>query len=92
MLKLVATSQFRKDYKRIKKQGKNLSLLKNIINQLIAEQTLPPENRDHSLSGKHTGYRECHIQSDWLLIYKQDKDNLILTVSRTGSHAELLKM
>ncbi len=76
----------------MKKQGKNLSLLKNIIDQLLLEQTLPPENRDHHLSGKYTGYRECHIQSDWLLIYKQDNENLILTVSRTGSHAELLKM
>lgn len=76
----------------MKKQGKNLSLLKNIIDQLLLEQTLPPENRDHYLSGKYTGYRECHIQSDWLLIYKQDNENLILTVSRTGSHAELLKM
>ena len=47
---------------------------------------------DHGLSGKYTGFRECHIQPDWLLMYKQDKDKLILTTLRTGSHADLLKM
>ena len=92
MLTLNATTQFRKDYKRMKKQGKNLSLLEFVIGTLLKEEPLPEKHHDHGLSGKYTGFRECHIQPDWLLMYKQDKDRLILTTFRTGSHADLLKM
>lgn len=92
MLVLNATSQFRKDYKRMKKQGKDLSLLEGIIDLLLAEAPLPQKHRDHALSGKYAGFRECHIQPDWLLMYKLNKDRLILTAFRTGSHADLLNM
>lgn len=92
MLGLNVTSQFRKDYKRMKKQGKDLSLLEGVIDLLLAEDKLPQKYRDHALSGKYAGFRECHIQSDWLLMYKLDTDRLILTAIRTGSHADLLNM
>ncbi len=92
MLQLNVTTQFRKDYKKLKKQGKDLALLEAIIDKLLAQEPLLPKNHDHALSGKFKGMRECHVQPDWLLMYKQDDERLILTAFRTGSHAELLKM
>lgn len=89
MLTLKTTSKFRKDYKRMKKQGKNMSLLKIIINDLLAEEILDPNYHDHPLSGNYAGFRECHILPDWLLIYAIDYDQLLLTVSRTGTHSDL---
>ena len=89
MLKLETTSQFRKDYKRAKKRGYNLSLLEEILQLLLAEKTLPERCYDHALTGSYVGFRECHILPDWLLIYTADKGRLILTASRTGTHADL---
>lgn len=89
MLKLVTTSQFRKDYKRIKKRGYKLTLLEKIINTLLAQKTLPAKYRDHPLSGDWSGYRECHILPDWLLIYRIEENLLVLTLSRTGTHSDL---
>ena len=92
MLHLETTSQFRKDYKLMKKRGLNLRLLEDILNKLIREEPLETRHRDHALIGNYRGLRECHIQPDWLLIYAIDKGRLILTASRTGSHADLFKM
>ncbi|OFR96340.1 MULTISPECIES: type II toxin-antitoxin system YafQ family toxin [Rothia] len=92
MLHLETTSQFRKDYKLMKKRGLNLRLLEDILNKLIREEPLETRHRDHALTGNYRGLRECHIQPDWLLIYAIDKGRLILTASRTGSHADLFKM
>lgn len=89
MLTLVTTSQFRKDYKRVKKRGYDMSLLENVIDLLLNEQPLADRYRDHSLSGNYIGFRECHILPDWLLIYAIDKNCLILTASRTGTHSDL---
>lgn len=91
MLKLVTTGQFRKDYKRVKKRGYNMRLLEYVIDTLLAEQTLEERYRDHGLSGDYAGFRECHILPDWLLIYTIDKGELILTASRTGTHADLFQ-
>lgn len=91
MLKLVTTGQFRKDYKRIKKRGYNMKLLEEVINTILKEQTLEERCRDHSLAGNYVGFRECHILPDWLLIYAVDKDKLILTASRTGTHSDLFR-
>jgi mRNA interferase YafQ len=82
--------QFKKDYKRCLKRGLNVQRLLQIIADLAAEKKLPASNKDHALAGDYAGYRECHIQGDWLLIYKADGDNLILTVTRTGTHSDLL--
>ena len=92
MLHLETTSQFRKDYKLMKKRGLNLRLLEDVLDKLIREEPLETRHRDHALTGNSRGLRECHIQPDWLLIYAIDKGRLILTASRTGSHADLFKM
>ena len=89
MLSLKTTTKFKKDYKRMKKQGKDLSLLKMVIDDLLAEKILPEKNRDHALIGNYLGFRECHIQPDWLLIYAVDHGQLVLTASRTGTHSDL---
>ncbi len=89
MLKLVATAKFRKDYKRIKKRGYDLSLLEDVLDQLLQEKTLEQKYRDHALIGNYIGFRECHIQPDWLLIYAVSESELILTASRTGTHSAL---
>lgn len=90
MLTLAVTGQFRKDYKRLKKRGCDMSLLAEVIDALLAEEPLQERCRDHSLSGNYAGFRECHVRPDWLLIYSVDRGRLILTASRTGTHAELL--
>lgn len=89
MLKLVVTTQFRKDIKRMKKRNSDMGKLQIILNKLINEEPLEASYRDHPLVGNYIGFRECHIEPDWLLIYFIDKDQLILTVSRTGSHSDL---
>ncbi|MCI8884516.1 MAG: type II toxin-antitoxin system YafQ family toxin [Dorea sp.] len=89
MLELVTTGQFRKDYKRVKKRGYDISLLEEVIDLLLNNQPLDERYRDHSLIGNYEGFRECHILSDWLLIYAVDKEQLILTASRTGTHSDL---
>lgn len=90
MYQLTTTTQFRKDYKRIKKRGYDLAILEGVLDTLLAGQPLAEKHRDHALQGNYKGFRECHIQPDWLLIYAIDGDQLILTASRTGTHTELL--
>ena len=85
------TSRFKKEYKKAQKQGLDAALLKNIISLLANGEKLPDENRDHPLSGDWKGYRECHIQPDWLLIYKVQNDILVITLARTGTHSDLFK-
>ena len=89
MLDLVMTTQFRKDLKRINKRGKDLSLLKDVLQTLREEQALEEKYHDHALTGNYIGFRECHIQPDWLLVYAINKEELILTAARTGSHSDL---
>lgn len=83
------TSKFQKDLKRLKKRGCDLSLLTDVIKQLANGQPLPPKNRDHSLTGNFEGCRECHVSPDWLLIYEVYQDELLLYLTRTGSHSDL---
>lgn len=82
------TSVFKKDYKRVQKRGYNIDLLKGIIAELADGKELPPKNKDHALTGDWEGYRECHIQSDWLLIYRVIDNKLILSLTRTGTHSD----
>lgn len=89
MLEIFYTTQFKKDFKRAKKQGKDISKLISILSILQKQEQLPELHRDHNLTGNYLGFRECHITPDWLLIYKVDEDKLILTLVRTGSHSEL---
>ncbi len=89
MLTLETTSQFRKDYKRIKKRGYDLKKLEIVIDALLSGIPLDAKFRDHALSGNLSRYRECHIQPDWLLMYRIENERLILVVNRTGTHADL---
>ncbi len=81
------TTQFKRDYKRIKKHGKRLERLREVVQQLAAGQPLEDRYRDHPLLGGYRGARECHIEPDWLLIYEVTEEELVLI--RTGSHADL---
>lgn len=83
------TSQFKKDFKLAVKRGLNIELLQDVVLKLAQGKTLPQLNKDHELSGKWSGFRECHIQPDWLLIYYIEEDVLVLTLTRTGSHSDL---
>ena len=83
------TTTFKKDYKMAMKRGRKLELIDKVITTLALGENLPNENRDHDLHGYWKGYRECHIQPDWLLIYKIEKDILVLTLTRTGTHSDL---
>lgn len=85
------SSKFKKEYKKALKQGLDTSLLKRVVTILANGEKLPEENRDHSLSGDWKGYRECHIEPDWLLIYKLHNDILVMTLARTGTHSDLFK-
>ena len=89
MLTPVYTRQFERDLKRIRKRGKNLEKLKIIVRTLLAEEALDPIHRDHKLIGNWQGRRECHIESDWLLIYKYEMDRIIF--ERTGAHSDLFR-
>ena len=83
------TTQFKKDYKLAMKRGLDIGLLESVISDLAMGIPLPEKNRDHPLSGNWAGHRECHVLSDWLLIYRIEGDVLVLTLSRTGSHSDL---
>ena len=89
LLELKKTSQFRKDLKRVVKRRLDIDLMDEIIQTLRERKPLNPKYRDHALTGDYAGFRECHIQPDWLLIYMVDGKNLILTASRTGTHSDL---
>ncbi|MDY2788592.1 MAG: type II toxin-antitoxin system YafQ family toxin [Atopobium sp.] len=88
-LKLSMTSQFKKDYKKAKKRGFPLSELQMVIDKLCSEEQLEARYRDHALIGDYSGFRECHVRPDWLLIYAINQGRLILTAARTGTHSDL---
>lgn len=89
MLNLQPTAQYRKDRKRAIKRGLSMNLLDDVLQILVEEKPLEPKHRDHALTGRYAGFRECHVEPDWLLIYAVDKGNLILTAARTGTHSDL---
>ena len=86
-MRLSQTNQLKKDIKRHQKRSKDLSKLKEVIDLLLEKKPLPPKNRDHQLSGEWSGHRDCHIEPDWILIYKILEDELRL--ERTGTHSDL---
>ena len=86
---IVWTTRFKKDYKLAMKRHLDIELLDDIIRALSRGETLPEKNRDHELSGDWAGHRECHIQPDWLLVYRIEDDVLVLTLARTGMHSDL---
>lgn len=88
MYKVDWTSRFKKDYKKIAKQGK-AKILDSVIEKLESGVALEAKFRDHALQGIYKGFKECHIEPDLLLIYKKQDDILVLTCLRVGSHSEL---
>lgn len=88
-LEIIPSNQFRKDLKLAQKRGYDLDKLKKVITSLANGEQLDPKYRDHFLTGNFGGFRECHIQPDWLLIYQIDGEHLFLFLARTGTHSDL---
>lgn len=91
MLDIEYTTQFKRDLKLVKRQGKTLNKLQEIMLRIQEELPLSPKLKDHPLTGNWNGHRELHIDPDWLLIYKINSIKAILTFVRTGSHSDLFK-
>ncbi len=89
MLTIKYESTFKKDFKRVVKRGYQISLMETVIDMLANEIPLPPKYKDHPLAGNYADCRECHITPDWLLIYRKNDRELILTLTRTGTHSVL---
>ncbi len=89
MLKVVLSNQFKRDLKLAANRGYDLDLLDWVVTELANGAQLPEKYRDHGLTGKYAGFRECHIQPDWLLVYRIDEEDILLFLSRTGSHSDL---
>ncbi len=83
------TNRIGKDLKLLARRGKDMSKFETVVNMLAAGECLPESYRDHCLTGDWHGYRDCHIEPDWLLLYCIDGEALILELTRTGSHADL---
>lgn len=89
MLRIVPSNKFKKDLKLAVKRGYDIKLLENVVNRLANEEPLDPKYKDHTLLGDYSGFRECHITPDWLLVYQVINDELVLFLSRTGTHSDL---
>jgi mRNA interferase YafQ len=89
MYEIVLTTRFKKDLKLAIRRGYDMDLLDEVVTTIADGNPLPDKNKDHALSGDYEGYRECHIAPDWLLIYTIDHSNLVLILTRTGSHNDL---
>ena len=87
MLEVVYSSRFKRDLRQCVKRQLDLTKLQAVIDTLRAPAALPAQNRDHDLTGNYSGFRECHVSPDWLLIYRVDGNALLL--ARTGSHSDL---
>ena len=89
MYKIIYTTDMKRSLKLMKKRGKDLSKLETVLKLLVNGVPLDEKYKDHQLLGKFCRYRECHIEPDWLLIYKIESEVLVLTLVRTGSHSDL---
>lgn len=92
MYQIFFTNKMKRDAKRMKKRGKDISKLTNVLSQLASGSTLADKYKDHQLSGNMSDFRECHIESDWLLVYRIEDDKLILTATETGTHSDIFKL
>ena len=89
MLNIFYSTKARRDLKKLARQNKDMGKLEIILDLLAARGKLPESNRDHALTGNYTGHRGCHVEPDWVLIYRIHEKMLILEAVRTGSHSEL---
>lgn len=90
MLTIKNTSKFKSDYKLAIRRGYDINLIEEVIIKLAKREPLLQKHNDHELKGRYKGFRECHILPDWLLVYYIDDNILTLTLTRTGSHSDLL--
>ncbi len=86
---IVPSNQFKKDLKLAAKRGYDMNKIKNVIEKLANGEILEAKYRDHLLTGDYGGFRECHIQPDWLLVYQIDNGRLVLFLARCGTHSDL---
>lgn len=91
MMRINKTSRFKKEYRQMMKRGYDPKLFEYVVGELAKGCPLAQKYSDHALTGSFAGFRECHIQPDWLLIYIIENDVLTLTLTRTGTHADLFK-
>ena len=89
MLKIVASNQFKKDLKLAMKRGLQIKKLQTVVDTLALQEKLDRKYQDLALTGSYRGFRDCHIEPDWLLVYRTDAEVLELYLFRTGSHADL---
>lgn len=89
MYKILVTGRFEKDVARCVRRGMDARKLYEAISMLGEDGTLPPRYRMHNLAGKHKGCKECHIEPDWLLVWRQDDKELTLLLVATGTHSDL---
>ena len=89
MLNIVSSNRFKKDLKLALRRGYRIELLEEVVNKLADGIVLEPKYKDHELAGEFKGLRECHITPDWLLIYQVIENDLVLYLSRTGTHSDL---
>ncbi|MCI9509186.1 MAG: type II toxin-antitoxin system YafQ family toxin [Angelakisella sp.] len=89
MLDIVPSNRFKRDLKTAIKRGYRIDLLETVVELLATGRALPEKYKDHVLSGEYGGFRECHITPDWLLVYQIRENELILFLSRTGTHSDL---
>ena len=89
MLDIVSSNRFKKDLKLAIKRGYNINLIEDVVNKLAMQKSLEEKYKDHELVGDFKGFRECHITPDWLLVYQIVDNELVLYLSRTGTHSDL---
>ncbi len=89
MYKIFPSTKFKKDLRAALKRGYNMALMNVVVTMLAEGKVLPKKYRDHALKGNYEGCRECHITPDWLLVYEVSDDELILYLTRTGTHSDL---
>lgn len=89
MLEIVASNRFKKDLKQAIKRKYKIELMQEVVDKLAAQELLDEKYHDHPLSGDYSGMRECHITPDWLLVYQIREKELVLFLSRTGTHSDL---
>lgn len=89
MLDIVSSNRFKKDLKLAIKRGYNIELLNEVVSKIAVQEKLDEKYKDHALSGEYSNFRECHITPDWLLVYQVIENELILFLSRTGTHSDL---
>lgn len=92
LYRIITTKRYRKDAKRALKRGCHIRKLDVVIDTLAAGEMLPERYGNHKLTGDYAGYDECHIEPDWLLIYRRENDTLVLLLTRTGTHSDLFDL